>query len=120
MQNVMYEPCNLLICVPGLCSVTPGGFGYTSHNSPQGWYHIILYYLGSNHGEGIRLYQDGAEVASVANLGSETYGAGDGRIVVGRSITNLDQFYGNIQVDELLLFNQALTPEEIQMLSVAI
>ena len=55
-----------------------------------------------------------------ANIDGTSYDVADFRIVVGRSFTNEDDYYGSIRVDELLLFNEALSPEEIRILSRAI
>ena len=59
-------------------------------------------------------------MAGQGSIDRTSYDVGDGRVVVGRSFTNEDHYYGSIQVDELLLFNQALSPEEIRILSGAI
>ena len=41
-----------------------GGLFEATRSPPTGWTHIILNYLGPSNGEGIRIYYDGAEVAS--------------------------------------------------------
>ena len=50
----------------------------------------------------------------------DTKGATDGRIVVGRALTNYIDFYASLQIDELIYFNQALSPEEIEKLHTAV
>ena len=87
---------------------------------PSGWFHVVVNFLGPNDGEGIRVYKDGADVGNETTIYSKTYTQGDGRLVVGRYYTDQDLHYAGAQVDELILFNQALSPEEIQILSRAI
>ena len=70
-------------------------------------------YIGPNDSQGTRLFIDGVQVASETTKFSESRSAGDGRIVLGRLLTNVDAFYGSVQVDELIFFNQALTSGEI-------
>ena len=45
---------------------------------------------------------------------------GDGRIVVGRFATDQDRHYATVMVDELLFFNQRLTPAEIVNLATVV
>ena len=79
------------------------GHFHTDHTLPTGWTHIVLNYIGPNNEQGIRVFSDGAEVASdTVKDTSNSYPAGDGRIVVGRYLTNQDQKYASIQVDELI------------------
>ena len=59
--------------------------------------------------DGVRLNETG-QTNSISN-------PGDGRIVIGRRYSGLDEAYSSVQVDELLFFNQTLTEEEIIMLS---
>ena len=76
-------------------------------------------YLGPNNGQGIRIYYNGTEVGSDTSKTLETKVTADGRIVVGRALTNYNHFYASIQIDELIYFNQALSLEEIRTLRVA-
>ena len=79
----------------------------------------MLNYIGPNDGEGIKIFIDGVEVTSDTTKGGGSYPTGDGRIVVGRSETDYDFFYGSAQVDELLFFDRCLTLEEINVLATA-
>ena len=54
------------------------------------------------------------EVASDTTKTTESFPAGNGRVVVGRFYTNRDALYGSSEVDELIYFNKALTTEEIE------
>ena len=85
-----------------------------SHSKPTGWTHIVLNYIGSNNGEGIRMYVNGTEVASDKYKTARSRPAGDGRIVVGRYLIDTDEYYSSIEVDELIYFNASLTSDEVQ------
>ena len=87
----------------------------TYHSKPSGWVHIVLNYIGPNNGEGIKIYSDGVEQADTTKQ-SLSFSAGDGKIIIGRIFPNEDRNYGTFQIDKLIFFNQALTPEEIHML----
>ena len=73
-------------------------------------------YLGPNNGQGIRVYYNGTEVARSTTKTAQALSAGDGRIVVGRYRANINDHKGNVQVDELIFFNEALSQDEITML----
>ena len=70
---------------------------------------------GGTYSKGITVFYDGKEVAS-STMEDARFGippAGDGRIVVGRYYTDTDERYSSVQVDELLFFNQALSPADV-------
>ena len=48
---------------------------------------------------------------------SSTSVSNNGTIVIGRLFTDLNEFYGSVQMDELLFYNRTLTEPEIRMLS---
>ena len=60
---------------------------------------------------------DKREVASDTTKSGGTWLSGDGRVAVGRWKAYYDNWYGNVDVDEVLFFNQKLTVEEIQDIS---
>ena len=62
------------------------GYFLKYHYAPPGWTHIVMNYIGPNNGEGIRIYYNGVEEASVTAKGEGTYLAGDGRIVLGKNL----------------------------------
>ena len=74
----------------------------------------MLNYIGPNNGEGIRIFYDGAEVASDTDKTTLSHPPGFGSVVVGRAYTNRDDSYASVQVDELIFFNQKLTSAEVQ------
>ena len=73
-------------------------------------------YIGTNIGQGIKIFYNGFEMVSVETKLAGSHQTGDGRIVVGRRFTDMDQQYASVMVDELLFFNRYLTPEEISVL----
>ena len=90
---------------------------FSAHFSiPTGWTHIVLNYIGPNNGEGIRGYYNGQEVMSDTDKDGGSYPDGDGRIVVGKTYTDLDQLYPSMLINELIFFNKALSPNDIKLL----
>ena len=71
-------------------------------------------YIGPTESEGVRIYYNGTEVANDTTKSTKPFPAGDGRIVVGRLYTDRDESYGNVQVDELIYFDAALTSDDVQ------
>ena len=92
----------------------PDGKFSAGYPQPSGWTHFLLNYIGPSNGDGIRVYSDGVEVASGTTKTSESFPAGNGRVVVGRFYTSGDAYYTNTEVDELIYFNKALATEEIE------
>ena len=83
----------------------------------------MINYIGPGGGNGIRIYHDGVQVANDtrrARRGPCPDGICllDGNIVLGRvRVRDEDYYYCSFQVDELALFNDPLSEEEIVMLS---
>ena len=85
--------------------------------APTGWTHIVLNYLGPDNEQGIRIYYNGTQVGSDSTRSAATYMPGDGRVVVGRFYVDYGDSYANVDTDELLFFNEALTDPNIQDMS---
>ena len=81
------------------------------------WVHGVLNFLGPNDGEGIRIYENGKNVGNHKNITQSSSTESNGRIAIGRVFTEINNYYGSVQVDELLFFNHSLTEQEIRMLS---
>ena len=79
------------------------------------WTHVVLNYIGPNDGQGIRIYEDGVLTGSddTKSLGRDPSPQGEGRIVVGREFTHFDDKYASVTLDELLIFNQTLSDQQI-------
>ena len=83
---------------------------------PSGWIHLVLNYLGSGTGEGIRVIYNGTQVASDTSSSGPGRPAPNGKVVIGRAYTDRSRYYSNVVVDHLSFFNRALTNEEITAL----
>ena len=87
-------------------------------NPPKSWTHITLNFNVKQ--QAIWIYQDGTHVRTYSTK-REVSGIrpGNGRIVVGKVISNVDRQFGfaSVEADELRLFNRVLTEAEIQILS---
>ena len=86
----------------------------TSVAAPTGWTHIVLNYIGPNNGQGIEIYHNGVQIRNDATKSGATRSSGDCKVVIGRLYADTDDWYGSVDVDELLFFNQKLTDQEIQ------
>ena len=84
---------------------------------PSGWFKIVVNFIGPDNGEGIRIYIDGDQIGSDPKIYKHSVPEGDGRVVIGRVYTSTEFRYSSQQMDELILFNHALTDDEIQRLS---
>ena len=84
----------------------------------DGWFHIVVNFIGPNITQGFRVYNDGVPVGGNSRVETGiTHVEGNGRMVFGRFYTNSNERYASAQMDELLLFNQVLTETEIAKLS---
>ena len=83
----------------------------------NGWFHVVFNYINPGDGEGTRVVYDGRLVAGVLNKRSMDITEGDGRIAIGRLYSGSNVRAGSHEVDELILFNKALTNDEIAKLN---
>ena len=90
------------------------GYFLIGTSKQSGWVHVVLNYIGPNNGT--RLYQNGQEVKSDDSKDTASVSSGDGRTVLGRLYTDADNHYGNVKVDQLIFFNQALRDEEVELI----
>ena len=81
---------------------------------PDGWFHLVLNYIGPADGQGFNIYTDGALLGNGTNKVTLSYTPGDGRLVIGRLFTDRDDAYVSVEVDELTVWNRTLTLQEIQ------
>jgi hypothetical protein len=72
------------------------------------WHHIALTYDGAT----ARLYADGVEVASAA----KNWNLVPGRARIGQQVNDLSEFWDGA-VDDVRIYNKALSPEEVAGLS---
>ena len=95
----------------------PHGHFTVSVGKSNEWVHGVLNFLGPYDEEGISIYQNGIHVGNHTIITQSSTTEPNGRIVIGRAVTEVNGFYGSVQVDELLFFNKSLTETEIRMLS---
>ena len=78
------------------------------------WIHMVLNYIGPEHGQGFRIYYNGAKL----NDGNTKYSGGkfaspsDGSVAVGK----FGNIYSTVALDELLFYNVKLTSDQIREL----
>ena len=87
----------------------PDGFFVVNHSRPTAWTHVVLNYSGT----AVILYYNKAEVNRDPALGGSGSTPGNDRVAIGRRSSDVDSFYDNIAVDELIFFNRQLGQEEI-------
>ena len=76
----------------------------------------MINYIGADQQLGIELYLDGIRQAHDDTSSPPTHAQGNGRIVIGRFLTEEDHSYTTVEIDELLFFNSILTPGQITTL----
>ena len=97
-----------------ILTVVGGHFYVYKLPSSLVWTHVVLNYIGpEDDTQGIRVYFNGALEDTDTHKSGTQKQPGDGRLVFGRQHSDADEDYASVGVDELLLFNQKLTDEEI-------
>ena len=96
--------------------MSPGHFTVSVGKSNE-WVHGVFNFLGPNDEEGIRIYENGKHVWNHTTVTQSSTTESNGRIVIGRAFTELNNYYASVQVDELLFFNHSLNEHKIRMLS---
>ena len=95
----------------------PDGSFYAEGSRPSGWFHVVVNFIGVEDGEGVRVYYNGEKVGSDPSKSKYAIKKGNGRIAIGRYFTQNSWRDGSVDVDELVLFSQALTSGEIERLN---
>ena len=94
---------------------------FTESNSDEdlaGWFHIVLNYsTSSSRSPRLRAYVDGKEWLKDSTPERQYIAPGDGRIVLGRAYSTVDDFYTSMTVDEVWFFNEWLDVNDIKQLS---
>ena len=97
-----------------------GGY-FTENNNIRpvpGWIHLVLNYRKSSRSPLARLsaYINTQEVLKDSTKVPKDTASGDGRIVLGRAFSEIDDFYTSMAVDEVVFYNEWLDPSEIDEL----
>ena len=92
-----------------------GFFSHHDNNVPSGWTHVVVNYIGPGGGttRGIYVYYNGELEGNDTSRQPASLQVGNGRVVVGRHLPEVDKDYVGVEVDELLLFNDHLNEDQI-------
>ena len=67
---------------------------------------------------GFTLYVDGGMVANVTSKDStKSFPPGTGRMIIGKLQAHKDQDYASVEVDDIIMWNRAITLSELQALT---
>ena len=77
----------------------------------------MVNFLGPEDDQGVKVYYNGVQEGSDPSKYEYAIQVGDRKIAVGRYYTGSSWRDGSVEVDELIMFNQALTNEEIVRLT---
>ena len=92
-------------------------YSVTSLSTPIGWTHVVMVILGMDHGEGLIGYQNGVEVLSASYRRSYHKDPRNGHLFIGKRGYSLDSHYASVEIDELAIWDQVLSPDEISALN---
>ena len=99
--------------------------GYFTFIEPQtsNWVHAVMNFIGSNEGQGIRIYNDDKLIGNDTTKSNGSFAPSNGGIQLGRidfrwlnNPGSTYPLYASVEVDELLIFNRTLTEIEIILL----
>ena len=85
-------------------------------NQPSGWFHVVFNLIGLNDGEGIAIYHDGILQERDTTRETRSKSASNGTVVIGRTLVDVDDNYGSVELDELYFFNEWLSDNEIRIM----
>ena len=71
-----------------------------------------MVYHGPN--QGVTMYINGALESTTSTMYAFGLNAGNGKMVIGRRETNKDSLYASFIIDELTLWSNELTAQEVQ------
>ena len=81
-------------------------------SNQMGWFHMVMVYEGPS--GGINIYINGALAGSDNTASDVSHVVASRKTVVGRFYTDLDEKYATIKVDEVTMWNMALTAQDVQ------
>ena len=75
---------------------------------------MVLNYIGSEHGQGLRIYYNGVKLdgGNTKYSGGKSASPSDGSVAVGK----FGSYYSTVALDELLFYNVKLTSDQIREL----
>ena len=80
------------------------------------WTHFVVNYLDYHSDEAVQIYYYGEKRTGNSVLTVRTATPSDGRIVMGRKYDDVDGDYSTMEINDLALFNTALSSEQITYL----
>ena len=115
IYSTKYSIANYILTAPGNTEYEV--FNYYPTGYPTGWYHVVLT-LDTAAGE-MMMYENGLYKESHDSLtvSGTTYSQGTNTVWFGRESTTYDQYYGNNQIDEFMVFDYILSSSDIIALS---
>ena len=96
--------------------VSDGYFIKSGIRPSNGWFHVVINYFGANIRQGFKTYFNGNLNVTSTTKFPHTITPSNGKIVIGRAYTEIDNVYTSMEVDELLFFNHTLTTQEVNSL----
>jgi hypothetical protein len=89
----------------------------TSTITDTNWHHILITYNGSSNVSGIKIYIDGVSdtVTTSGTLSATTLSSAPFNI----GAKNSDSLFANAEIDEVAVFNTALTAQDVQSIYLA-
>ena len=115
VNNYGFYTC-FLTCYRTKISVSDGDFYESSDQVSDSWFHVVINYIVSDCGKGFTTYINGRAAMSDRSINEGFNTAGNGRIVIGRSFTEVNDFYTTMEMEELVIFNRFLTDEQINQI----
>ncbi len=89
----------------------PGNWDLVYNNNiPSGWTQIAVVYDSLNP---VKVYLNGANAGIYFNPAGSTYSGIQYELVAGRQFVNVDGWYGEAIIDELIIFETALSQSQI-------
>ena len=67
-------------------------------------------------GDGTIVYEDGRPEGVADALRSVTFDVPSGNLVLGRRFVDLDGFYSSLTIDEITIFDVALSAADVEMI----
>ena len=102
-----------LINVYFRASVWVQGGHYTESKNvgpPGGWFHLVLNYAPGR----LAVYVDAQQTFGDRTRKRQDTAAGDGRVVLGRAYSGVDDFYTSMEVDDVGFYNEWVNPRDIR------
>ena len=82
------------------------------------WTQVALVYHGTD--AGLSIYYNGnfktMDTSKASHNGGSSWASGNGKVAIGRTYVRRNEGYASVLIDELMLWNIALTQQQLQQL----